>query len=547
MFHLLDVPSGRTGLTAGSPDQITLPLLESQTTTVMSNCYHNQFDSFTNRYLKKTPILVPRNLNYGLILRIVKHLVSQVKQFYKPEFSFNKYVQSKPGGSRRRFLRAYSQLLKGTNELPKISKITAFVKNERYFDESKSPRMIMGRDPRFNILYARFIARIEDAFFQLEQVANACDFHKCGQKFKNLIGKSKSMFENDMSKYEASQREFALAIEFLVYAETVGESEIDDLATLFAVKMVKSGHTGEGLKFYFLHCRGSGDMDTGLGNGVLNYITTMYFKIINFCPLNTDCHMDQKCCQFDAFVLKGDDSYGTVPEGVDFNMVKNTYEWFGFEAKLIHRPDGRLTEFCSGNFIRVAGGDYYYVQNLRKLVTSLTTCLNPDVIREGWVAHYYRSLGDMYAVLYKNIPFYEDIAGFLQTASSKLRINVNLVQESYGHAMAFSHFNRNVETIDARSETILDISDCSGLTFPELDALRTYFTSSKICLPPQYNRRCNIRATKRAWVDLDEDIVYNINKSSLTKEMKGFRKTLLRCLREPLETLGQLAQSGTVS
>jgi len=181
------------------------------------------------------------------------------------------------------------------------------------------------------------------------------------------------------------------------------------------------------LIFSFMFCRGSGDMDTGLGNGVLNYISTMYFQIINQCDRN--CKFDSCGCAFDKFVLKGDDSYGQLRVGLE---PKNTYANFGFDAKLIIRTDPLLTEFCSGHFIRLANGDFYYVQKLRKLITGLQYCINDDVIRNGWLAHYYRSLGDMYAVLYKNIPVYEDVAKFLQTASSKLHVNVNLVTEVTG-------------------------------------------------------------------------------------------------------------------
>lgn len=499
----------------------------------MADCIHNQLQSFRGRYFKVTPDPQYDRIDWNLLLRIIKHLSAKMREVYNPEWTFARYVASKPGGSRRRFLKAYNQLCKGTRDLTKISKITAFVKNERYFEEGKHPRLIMGRDPRFNIYYARHIARLEDAFFQLPQVANACDFFSCGEKFSKLLAKATWMFENDMSAYESSQRMLYMVIEWLVYAFVTPEEEVCDLSVLFAVKMMKAGHTNEGLKFLFEYCRGSGDVDTGLGNGVGNYVTTMYFKIVNYCPLS-ECRMDGLCCDFDGFVVKGDDSYGSSPpkEPVD------TYSYFGLSAKLIIRKDPRLTEFCSGNFVQLADGRYYYVQKLRKLITSLTTIINRDVIEHGWAAHYYRSLGDMYGVLYGELPVYGSIAKFLQTAAPNRRININLVNESYGHSEAFKVQKRNVQKIDVSPQTLLDVSLVNDFSLPELSALDAYFRSSRISLPEQHQRRCNIKSHKGdAIPEIDESITVGFDKSTMHIKTRAWQRYLMWCFRDPVNGL----------
>jgi hypothetical protein len=490
------------------------------------------------RYLKQTPEIQAPNLNQHLVHRIVVHLANKMKEHYKPEFSFHKYVASKPGASRRRFLKAYNQLLTGTRSLDRISKITAFVKNERYFEAGKSPRLIMGRDPRFNILYARFVARLEEAFFSLPQICNACDYRQSGEKFSKILREDSYMFENDMSKYESTQRHYLLALEFLVYALVTPLEEIEDLKLLFAVKMIKAGHTQEGLKFFFLHCRGSGDMDTGLGNGVINYITTMYFKIVNFCPHKAECRMDGSCCHFDEFAAKGDDSYGNMPRTEN---VVNTYAYFGLDAKLIIRRDPRLTEFCSGHFVRLKNGTYHYVQKLRKLITSLSTVINPDFVERGWCAHYYRSLGDMYSVLYGEMPIYCDIAKFLQTASGKLRVNKHLVGESYGASTAYFAQQHSVEKIDVSPQTMLDISMVNDMSIPELEALHTFYTTARIDLPSEQQRRCNVKSKKADNMpQLDDNVVKQFDRD-VNKDSRGWVKSFGNLLRDPLRTLSQLA------
>lgn len=470
--------------------------------------------------MKNTPEI--GKLDIDLIYKIVDHLAGEMRQYYKPEYSFNEFVKAKPGVTRKRYLKAYKQLLNGGSNLSRIDEIAAFVKNERYFEEGKSPRMIMGRDPRFNILYSRFTSRLEDAFFKLPQVANACDYWECGKKFKNLLGDW--MFENDMSKYESSQRKFHLWLEFLVYSKVVSREEVPDLATLFAVKSKKVG-SANGVKFEFDYCRGSGDMDTSLGNGVINYLATMYFMIKNFCTRKT-CLFSKCGCWFDSFVLKGDDNYGRCVKGR--TTLINTFLDWGFEAKLKINADARKTEFCSGYFVELASGEYYYVQKLKKLIQSLETCINKDFIKNGWVAHYYKSLGLMYKRLYGCLPVYSDISAFLLTASENLGINVNLVDESYGASEAFKSHKRNIEEVDVNVNTYVDIVTVNDLSFTEVHELVKFFRTSKLNFGPEMSKRCRLKGTIR---DKDmiiaEDVAITFNKETVRKDCRKWRKELL--------------------
>lgn len=481
-------------------------------------------ESLKCRYLKTTPEI--GSLDMELVYKIVEHLAMQMKTFYKPEFSFNQFVKSKPGVTKKRYLKAYKQLLNGSKRLDKIDSIAAFVKNERYYEEGKSPRMIMGRDPRFNILYARFTSRLEEAFFSLPQVANSCDYWSCGEKFSKLVGEW--MFENDMSKYESSQRKFHLWLEYLVYSMVVSREEVNDLSVLFGVKTKKHGHTGCGVDFDFDYCRGSGDMDTSLGNGVINYIATMYFMIMNFCERKADCKFNKCGCLFDKFVLKGDDNYGKVPVGYD--KLLNTFLNFGFDAKLKLNTDAKTTEFCSGNFIELSSGRYYYVQKLSKLIQSLEVVINPDVLKNGWVAHYYKSLGLMYSKLYGDLPVYCDIAKFLLTASTKLGINTNLINESYGASEAFKASEDNsVKTVDLLETTVLDIAMVNDMSFSELNALSDWFKTAKLELPKHLSKRCNIKGSKKiSDDDVAEDIPLDIRGDTAREQCRLWTKQLKR-------------------
>lgn len=509
----------------------------------MSSCVHNQLESLGQRYLKATPYPQREKVDIKLLLKITDYLSDRVKEFYQPEFDFKTYVSKKPGAVRKRFLRAYAQMVDGQTDINKNSRISAFVKNERYFEEGKSPRMIMGRDPKFNIIYARFIARLEDAFFKLPQVANACDYKKCGDKFSKLFKRCSSMFENDMSKFEATQRQLLISLEYLVYRNVIGElspSEVEAFDSVFAAKCVKPVVTGAGVKAKFFWCRGSGDLDTSIGNGVINFITTMYFMIQNFCKQGSSCKFDSCGCFFDAFVLKGDDSYGCAPH----KNLQNVYAWFGLDAKLIYRQDARDVEFCSGHFIRLANGDWYYVQKLRKLITSVSTCINADIIKNGWLGHYLKSLGLMYKVLYSGIPVYEQFADMLCTVNIKHGINTNLIEGvSYGAWDAFKNMG-NTEKVVSCPETYFDIANVNDMPFSQLESLLSTFNSTNIVLPLHLLRRCNTKGKPdKIECDLGETISTWVNRLELDDDVRKIRRNLRRCYYRQAEQISALFTS----
>jgi len=444
--------------------------------------------------------------------------VSKIKKFYRP-FESQTFLSSKKGKLRQRYKNALDKIINRGFDCARDSDISAFVKNERYYEQGKSPRMIMGRNPIFNWYYAQIVEPIEKAFFQLPQVANACDYAACGEKFSKLVGEW--FVENDMSKFEASQRAEVLDFEYLVYKGVLPTHMHEFLKKIFALKLHKKGHTNCGIKFVFDYCRGSGDMDTSLGNGILNYIATQYFLIKNFCPHCTFDNCREPNCKTFKFVLKGDDSYMSVPR---FSEPKNYYQSFGFDAKLIVRKHWTDVEFCSGHFVQVMPGKFYYVQKLKKLISSLTTCINDDIIRNGWVAHYYKSLGMMYKVLYKGIPIYEDIADFLIESNVRAGLNINLVS-SYNLLESFKSEHVDVEVDhDLAYSSVMMVND---LSVPELEAIKTYFRSHKLQLPEQMTKVCRIKTEKSTelptvdWPTLNAR--FNIKEANRAVQMHMYR------------------------
>lgn len=446
-----------------------------------------------------------------------------------PNYPLHEFLLSKKGQLGRRYNKAVGQLIKQGYDAKRNSAITMFVKKEKYYDSTKSPRMIMGRDPRFNILYGPIVSLLEKAFFELPQVCNACDFKECGSKFTKLWAHTHLIYENDMSKYEATQTFELLKIEYLVNYNAMllanfPKDMLNAYTTCFATKIVKVCHSVTGISCKFECCRGSGDMDTSLGNGEINLVTSTYNQCMNYCPRRENCLMDGSCCScYEDIMLKGDDS---VLGAHNDKIMENYYADFGLEAKLIRRDIPSEVEFCSGNFLEYSPGNYFYVQKLRKLLTGLQYCINDDFIKNGHLGHYYKSLGDMYSVLYAGIPIYSDIGALLRTSHNRAIQTDLLKNNSYGAFDAFVN-HKSVYQLDVEPTTLMvSLSQTSGFSFAELSLIKEWAINSTLLFPPEHMKPYVSKRIK--CIDLnDSRMLDRINlREGMTTKMIHYEKLL---------------------
>lgn len=496
----------------------SLPVLDEWDTVVNASTLTNEVESFAKRYFKETPEPDLKRIDWKLLRQICDELVDKIKSHNVTSIPLEDFLASKKGKLGMRYQKAFNDLKKkGYN--PSTSRIGAFIKNERYF-EPKPPRFIMGRNPEFNILYAKYVAPFEKAFFKLDEVANACDFESCGKKFAALAANAHSFTENDMSKYESSQRHFMLALEHYVMKQSLKDMEGYDekeFDTIFAVKCVKKGQTPNGLTFSFLYCRGSGDMDTSCGNGVLNYITSKYFWLLNHCDVG---HYDRNCrCQC-HMLIKGDDSVLINPTG---KTVVDYYKLFGFDAKLLHKRFWWEVEFCSGRYIR-NGDSFFYVQSLKKLLTSIQTIINPDFFEHA--ADYYYSLGKMYSAVYANIPVYCDLGRFLMTCGGRFSKKIeNDVTISYGLKEAIlSEGVYNI--VESQDNMMFDIAMVNGFDLVELNVIRDFLMSETLILPKGICKPIRNKNNKGFIYGTTADFHIKIHESAMTKDQLAIRKYL---------------------
>jgi len=421
----------------------------------MRQCHHNEYVGLRNRYLKDTPVL---NTN---IKKRVNSYCDELLALMMPNFtgkiSIEEFFETKRGAIRQRYLGAAHEILKRGFDINKDNDISAFIKNEKYV-EMKPPRMIMGRNPKFNIYYGLYTIPMEKAIAKLPQFVKGCDFMERGEKFSALVGEW--YVENDYSKFESSQRVLLLDwIEKYMLSKLYPDDKT--IMSLYEAKLWKNGRTPSGIRFKFQGCRGSGDMDTGLFNSILNWIACRYFEDSN--------HTGHS----GMFIVDGDDGVIRWPRGKE--VAVNSFLDFGFDAKLIIRKDYHDVDFCSSKFIQIRPGVYYQVQNLNKILSYSGYMINTEF--RNSLSDYYGSLGYMLACLYP-FPVFRDVATFMMSCSNA-PVNMRILEKINPTSANVFSMRRHIGIIDEpliRAEIALSFDLPHHLQFD----LSNYLTTNKL-------------------------------------------------------------------
>jgi hypothetical protein len=433
---------------------------------IMSNCCHNEHVGLRNRYLKQ----MQHGLSYDrdIVRNIVYKLSLEFKKHFTGRQQVSDFFNDHSGTMKQRYFQAIEKVNESNFRLYKHNKCSAFVKNELY-DEIKPPRMIINRDPRFNLLYSCFTIPLEHAMMKIEQFSKGKNYIQRGEQFADLVYGA-WILEGDCSKFEASQRlQLLVDVELQLWRYLLNDLDYRDVEKLFWAKMCKCGYTANGCKFSFYSMRGSGDMDTGLFNSILMYVACRYFEIKN----NT---------YHGNFIVDGDDNLLKIPIGMD-NYV-NTFADFGFDAKLKVRKDYHDAEYCSGKFLQInRAGDFMYFQNIKKIMNNMA------IFRKSKFKHckdtYYHSLGYMYNQIYGQIPLYSDYAKYLMR-NSKTKISMKLLREINPIYPDLITHGKNTLKFD---DSILpEIMISFDLTIGEIDIIKA-FCKQSLPLRPDERRR----------------------------------------------------------
>jgi len=449
----------------------------------MNSCLCNEAVAYYYRWCRDTPEFQGKKLNQNLMRQIIDELVVDICEHFDNEpFDVFGFLKTKTGALGHRYRMAARAIVKDGFDLTRDSDIKAFIKNERYH-ELKKPRAIMGRNPKFNIFYAKFVTQVEQAFYKLKGVTAAKNYAEVGAEFQemeegdflvkgddNVMQMDGYKMEGDATSFESSQRDRAMQIEHTVTRrvfERMGFDDLDSYDHIFAQTCIKKGSFPNGFKFRHKYTNGSGEMNTTYRNTMLMYVAVRYFLLVN--------------------------------KGKKEHELENTFAYFGFDMKLIARYSDHDVGFCSGKFIKVNSTTTFFVHDLHKLLNSIPLMINHDF--DDHLDSYYFSLGYMYAVLYAGIPVYEDLGRWLMTCKKQDRyVDVRALEDRYGFYNEFKLrpvYDHQVDT----TLVISELMECFDISMPEINALQEHFK-----VPLNFSSdRCKVKRRARP-VKLDDDL-----------------------------------------
>jgi len=476
----------------------------------MNSCLCNEAVGLQYRWMRETPQLRKDLINWTLLYSIIEEQSHEIANHFDGAFEVKDFLQSKKGALGRRYKRAADAMRRNGFDFVKDSEITLHVKDEDYNLEPeevkiKNPRPIMGRDPKFNIIFAKYVTDYEKALYQCKGITCGLDHAAVGDAFRdmqcgealikgddNVIKFDWGYVEGDATSYESSQRDLTLFIQYAKMRrvfELTNYGDLKEFDEVFACKTKKTGKSLNGLKFSFDWCRGSGDMDTTSGNTDINSTTTEYFIRHN--------------------------------KGKRPDELVDTYAWFGIDAKILIRYDYHDVGFCSGKFIRVNQNDFHYVHDLHKLLRSLPVMHNKDFASH--LDTFYHSLGYMYSVVYKGVPIYDEIAEFLMSCKKgKHYVDMGVLKQKYGLSSAFSANHDSHHIID-RQLALREIMLAFDFSPSEVGALRS-FLSKDLKFPEEYCKKKKPVRGQRISDEYNDLFVHLENKGQLSEDMLKFRQ-----------------------
>jgi hypothetical protein len=444
-----------------------IPHFDKVEPLVMRNCCHNDMAALRNRYLKESDndVCYEETIVDDILEELACDILDVNGGLISP-FSLPEFVQTRTGSARKRYDKAVQQVQSRGFDPLRDSKIKCFIKNEKY-SEMKPPRAIMGRDPVFNLLYGLFTLPLEKQLPKLKCFAKGKDYFERGAWIEDYYGKCRFV-ANDYSKFESTQREKLLRhVELGLWKRVLSPLDFDRLLPCFELKMAKRGVTGNGIKFDFYACRGSGDMDTGLFNSIVNYVACRYFEKVNQTG-------DRD------FVVDGDDSVIAIPN--NHGNCENTFVQFGLDAKLEYLDDPNSVEFCSAKFVEYHHGKFVLCPNIRKICNNVGTLINKNF--QHSVGQYYYSLGFMYRTMFPNLPFFHQLSHFLMgiTQNAKVRVNLDMFRDAnptFLDAFKSCEGDQVYRVVDV-SRFELGLSLAFGMSRAELNMIYDWMSSTVI-------------------------------------------------------------------
>lgn len=279
------------------------------------------------------------------------------------------------------------------------SRVRLMLKQEKVFDLNKPPRAIQYRRTEYNIALAAYLFPYEHALYHHDdgrypsfaKSYNLEDRAKLIQLKWNKFMKP-IVYQMDYSKFDSHVTEQHLKCEHAMYLDAYGGDR--HLAWLLKQQLTNIGITKHGTRYVTKGKRMSGDMNTGLGNSLINYLVL------------------RRMTEHAEYFIDGDDCL-LITESrtkVDFNVPRQ----YGFELKVKTTDKLSGVSFCSTNLMV---STCMMVREPEIVVSKHATTfrrLHPDSYRR-----LLRSIGECEVAVNRGVPVMQAFGLKLMTAHSR--------------------------------------------------------------------------------------------------------------------------------
>lgn len=253
--------------------RIIPPIPQLWTCFTHASCVGNEIVSARNRVLGKVPLPTPDGIRklYAEVRRLAR------KFGHLEPWTFKRVIDSFPSTRRRRYQDAYDSLqISSLGYRDAI--ISAFVKAEKMNPGDKvnpDPRMIQARDPRYNLVIAKYLRPVEHIIYNLRDewdlrmVAKGLNQSDRAQLLKDKF----ALFDCpvciciDASRWDKHISKDVLVVEHSFYKALL--PCYPEFERVLSWQLRNTVRTSGGVKYLCDGGRMSGDINTALGNVLL--------------------------------------------------------------------------------------------------------------------------------------------------------------------------------------------------------------------------------------------------------------------------------------
>lgn len=314
-----------------------------------------EYRTLANRHLFKTPEVNVASSGWGGLKKALRKLSKEIG--YVSVASCKQIMRGRGGRAGRRMRNGLHRFY-----AEGVQKKHSFIKEMQKLElyelatiKVKEDRAIQFRDPRMNAALARHLSPVEHA------VVNAIGDNPSGVPF---MAKGRDLFDRanmllrmaygyrrpifvlaDHSRFDAHVSVAHLEEEHRFYLRARGYSK--ELKEILSWQLRNFGRTEGGILYKTVGKRMSGDLNTGLGNSVINY--GLLRSWVNSGRVKADILLDGD----DSIIVMEEDDYTLLPE-----MAAYMKE-LGFVTEYDTTTDVQQAEFCQSRIVYGRKGPYF--------------------------------------------------------------------------------------------------------------------------------------------------------------------------------------------